>query len=192
MVRLLLTDRRCFDSVKLIAFTGSSGVSPDSFSTWRNLYLFGIFTTQRKWEKEKRRAQQLMCTASSNITNSSNLHLGRCKTFYKWWFFCEWLESRAYGKTALMCAMKLDTDLSVFVCIEVLSGCGCVSGRESASLYLGLVTLRWIWVTRTWHDVYICVLYALSRASHTHMHAHAGRPSVSGSHWRRRAEQQMS
>lgn len=84
-----------------------------------------------------------MCMASSNITNSSNLHLGRCKTFISD-DFCEWLESRAYGKTALMCAMKLDTDLSVFVCIKVLSDCGCVSGRESASLYLGLVTLRWI------------------------------------------------
>lgn len=33
MVRLLLTAQISFDLVELMAFTGSRGVSPDSFST---------------------------------------------------------------------------------------------------------------------------------------------------------------
>lgn len=191
MVRLLLTDQLCFDSVKLIVFTGSSGVSPDSFSTWRNL-IYLEFLQLRENEKKKNGGPNSWCVRLLLILQTVLIYIWAAVKLFISDDFCEWLESKAYGKTALMCAMKLDTDLSVFVCIKVLSGCGCVSGRESASLYLGLVTLRWIWVTRTWHDVYICVLYALSRASHTHMHIHAGRPSVSGSHWRRRAEQQMS
>lgn len=52
MVRLLLTDQLCFDSVKLIAFTGSSGVSPDSFSTRRNL-IYLEFLQRRENEKKK-------------------------------------------------------------------------------------------------------------------------------------------
>lgn len=187
MVRLLLTDQLCFDSVKLIAFTGSWGVSPDS----RNL-IYLEFLQLRENEKKKNGGPNSWCVRLLLILQTVLIYIWAAVKLFISDDFCEWLESRAYGKTALMCAMKLDTDLSVFVCIKVLSGCGRVSGRESASLYLGLVTLRWIWVTRTWHDVYICVLYALSRASHTHMHAHAGRPSASGSHWRRRAEQQMS
>lgn len=82
---------------------------------------------RRKKERKGRgggdggRAEQLMCTASSDITFLIYI-LGSCKTFMSD-DFCERLESRAYGKTALMCAAERDTDVSAFNCIKVLADC---------------------------------------------------------------------
>lgn len=60
----------------------------------------------------------------SNITNSSDLHVGSSKTFICD-DFCEWLESRAYGKTV---ALKLHHDTAIgLICICVCAYvCDCV------------------------------------------------------------------